>query len=87
MSVSDEQNRLCNQRTHAGAESCRWRVVASSVRGTSHEKTGQPCQDAHRWEMSSEKIMLAAVADGAGSAPLGEVGATIAAQTAIDTIQ
>jgi hypothetical protein len=62
-----------------------WRVVAASVRGTSHEKTGQPCQDAHCWDILA--VLAVTVADGAGSATLGEVGATIAAQTAIDTLR
>ena len=64
-----------------------WHVVAASARGTSHEKTGQPCQDAHRWAILSEDVLAVAVADGAGSAALGEVGAAIAAQTAIDTLR
>ena len=64
-----------------------WRVVAASVRGTSHEKTGQPCQDAHCWDILSDDVLAVAVADGAGSAALGEVGATIAAQTSIDTLR
>lgn len=63
-----------------------WRVVAASVRGKSHEKVKQLCQDAHHWEMLSENVLVAAVADGAGSAKLGKVGAIIAAQTAVETV-
>jgi len=61
-----------------------WRVVATSVRGTSHEKTGQPCQDAHEWGELPQGVLVAAVADGAGSAVLAEVGASIAARTAVE---
>ena len=65
----------------------KWRVVAASVRGKSHEKVRQLCQDAHHWEMLPEGILVAAVADGAGSATLGKVGAIVAAQTAVETIR
>ena len=57
----------------------RWQATAASVRGTSHEKTGQPCQDAHRWEILPGAILVAAVADGAGSASLGDMGAQVGA--------
>jgi serine/threonine protein phosphatase PrpC len=63
-----------------------WRVIAASVRGKSHEKGGQLCQDAHQWEKLPEGVLVAAVADGAGSAILGKVGAIVAAQTAVETI-
>jgi serine/threonine protein phosphatase PrpC len=61
-----------------------WRVAAASVRGSSHERTGAPCQDAHAWALLSEELLVAAVADGAGSAPLSEVGATVAARAAVE---
>ena len=56
-----------------------WRALGASVRGTSHEKTGQPCQDAHCLELLPDGSLVAAVADGAGSAALGEVGAGVVA--------
>ena len=61
----------------------RWRVAGVSVRGASHERLGLPCQDAHQWANLSDEIILAAVADGAGSALLAEVGATLAVGAAI----
>lgn len=64
-----------------------WRVIAASVRGKSHEKVGQLCQDAHHWEKLPDGTLVAAVADGAGSATLGKVGAIVAAQTAVETIR
>ena len=67
-------------------ELCYWRVVSASVPGTSHERRGQPCQDAYYWKILPEDVLVAAVADGAGSASLGEVGATVAAQTAVETV-
>lgn len=72
---------------HTSKELFKWQVVAASVRGTSHEKVRQLCQDAHHWEMLPEGVLVAAVADGAGSATLGKVGAIVAAQTAVETIR
>jgi len=58
-------------------------VVGVSVRGSSHEERDQPCQDAHFWRILPSGPLIAAVADGAGSASLGEVGAQLAAGTAV----
>ena len=65
----------------------RWRVAAASVRGSGHERTGQPCQDAHCWQLLPGGILTAAVADGAGSALLAEVGASLAAQAAVAAVR
>lgn len=63
-----------------------WRVVAASVCGTSHARVKQLCQDAHHWQLLSDNLLVAAVADGAGSASQGKVGAMVAVETAIATI-
>lgn len=63
-----------------------WRVVGASVCGTSHVKNSQLCQDAHHWEMLPDNILVAAAADGAGSASLGKVGAMVAVEAAIENI-
>ena len=60
-------------------------MAGVSVRGASHERLGLPCQDAHQWTTLSEELILAAVADGAGSALLAEVGATLAVAAAISS--
>lgn len=56
-----------------------WRYVAASVIGTSHEKAGGSCQDANDCQIyalpTGEKVLAAAVADGAGSAVCGGEGA------------
>lgn len=65
----------------------RWRVAAVSVRGAGHDRTGQPCQDAHCWELLPGGILAAAVADGAGSAGLAEVGALVAARAAVAALR
>jgi serine/threonine protein phosphatase PrpC len=61
-----------------------WRVLGASVSGTSHQQSGQACQDAHGWRISPHGILVAAVADGAGSTPLGGTGARVAADAAIE---
>ena len=65
----------------------RWKVVAESVRGTSHEKSGAACQDSHFERIQSDEILLAAIADGAGSASRSELGSALAARTAVEALQ
>ena len=57
-----------------------WRVIRASVQGTSHAKTGQPCQDSSSVGVGApDGMLVAAVADGAGSATLSADGSRIAA--------
>lgn len=63
-----------------------WRVIAASVQGTCHRRMHQPCQDAAAWAMTPEGLLVAAVADGAGSAACGATGASLAAHTAVATL-
>ena len=63
-----------------------WRVTAASERGSSHEKLNQPCQDANAWHETIAGFLVVAVADGAGSAPMSERGASIAVKTAVDSV-
>jgi hypothetical protein len=65
------------------AQSGAWRVVGASVPGVSHRSSGQACQDAHAWQVLENGVLLIAVADGAGSAPLSDAGAAVAAQAAV----
>ena len=60
-----------------------WRVAAMAARGARHEKSGAPCQDAHGWRAWPNGMLAIAVADGAGSASLAEVGSAVAVQTAL----
>ena len=64
-----------------------WRVVAASVRGTSHAKANLPCQDVLRWETGPGRWLVAALADGAGSARLADVGASVAAERGIEALK
>ncbi len=66
-------------------EGC-WRVVSASVCGTSHEKTDIHCQDACRWALVDDEILVAAVADGAGSAVHSDVGSAVATRAAVQKL-
>jgi hypothetical protein len=60
-----------------------WSAVSASVVGTSHQTTGTPCQDANhvvRLRSGGEDVLLAAVADGAGSASHSHIGSSEAVQ-------
>lgn len=64
-----------------------WRFVNAASRGTSHDATGAPCQDDCFVDVitsgSGELVLIAAVADGAGSARRSEVGSGIACASLI----
>jgi hypothetical protein len=68
-----------------------WRYIAASVIGTSHEKTGGACQDANGCQIyaspDGEKILAAAVADGAGSAVCAGEGAAITSRALLGLIE
>lgn len=64
----------------------RWQAAGISVQGISHLKNRVPCQDAHIWRKVSGEAIVLAVADGAGSAPLSQVGAARAAVAAVDWV-
>lgn len=68
-----------------------WQVAAASVTGARHLRSGHPGQDVARYRAyrtlgTPLDTLVAAVADGAGSAPLGGPGATLAANAAIHTV-
>lgn len=63
-----------------------WRVVGASVAGAGHEKAGRGCQDVHNWRRLHDGTVVAAIADGAGSAALGQAGAEAAVGAAIDSL-
>lgn len=66
-----------------------WAAVSASVIGTSHEATGLPCQDSShlmRVKMGKEEVLLAAIADGAGSASHSQIGSSEAVQHLIKLV-
>jgi hypothetical protein len=60
----------------------RWRTAYASVVGTSHIKTGSPCQDTGGCAVvaapDDSEILVAAVSDGAGTACRSEAGSALA---------
>jgi len=63
-----------------------WKLVQESAIGTSHNAEGIPCQDACRSaliEHPSQQVLVACVADGAGSSSMSQIGAEIACDTFI----
>src|SRR5262249_60643791 len=65
-----------------------WRFASATVIGTSHVKSGTPCQDHHRCRVfrngADEPIIAIAVSDGAGSVTRGEDGAVITCASLIE---
>jgi hypothetical protein len=59
-----------------------WRVAAASVAGAAHVRQGLGCQDTHLWRVaggaSAAPVLIAVLADGAGSASRAEAGARLA---------
>lgn len=64
-----------------------WRVVGTSVAGTSHQRMDLPCQDAHSWRILSNGLILISLADGAGTASRAADGARRAADCAIQALE
>ena len=61
----------------------KWVVLSASVQGTRHIQAGLPCQDAHAYKVIGDSTLIAAVADGLGSADLSQVGSELAASGAV----
>jgi len=65
-----------------------WRYAAASIVGTSHSKIGGACQDANDCQVyqlpSGENVLVAVVADGAGSSKYGGEGAALSCAMFID---
>ena len=72
--------------TPVAAPAATWRALGASVRGTSHLRADQPCQDAHAVRRLPGGALAIAVADGAGSVAHAEAGARAAAHAAVDAL-
>lgn len=64
-----------------------WRFAAARATGKSHLKTGLPCQDRLACTVLPNGALVAVIADGAGSAAMGEVGAEIAVHSVISELR
>jgi hypothetical protein len=67
-----------------------WKLLFQSVAGSSHERTGQPCQDSCRVRLARTgrgPVLVLACADGAGSAGHADVGARLACREAVRLVR
>ncbi|MEK7951280.1 PP2C family serine/threonine-protein phosphatase [Luteolibacter soli] len=66
-----------------------WRFAGASVAGTSHERTGTPCQDSHLAELigMDDSVLVLIASDGAGSASHSHLGSSIACQLLMDELK
>ena len=63
-----------------------WFVISASATGSAHTKVDMPCQDSFRFSASvRDGVLVAAVADGAGSAKYSRVGSEAVAREALRT--
>ncbi len=60
-----------------------WRFATARATGTSHLRAGLPCQDRLACTALPDGTLVAAVADGAGSAPAGDLGAEVAVEAVV----
>jgi len=62
----------------------RWRAGGISVAGFAHVEEGVPCQYAHAFRIRDDGGLVAAVADGAGSAAKSHIGAQAYVSAVVD---
>ena len=63
-----------------------WQIIGASVQGSSHVRSGLPCQDAHRYQIV-DNCVIAVVADGLGSASQSDEGARLAVSKALTVLE
>lgn len=61
----------------------RWKAIARSAIGVSHQKYQIPCQDFAAYRLLTPSLIIGAVADGAGGAKYAHEGAQMAVETAL----
>ncbi|MEQ8604639.1 MAG: PP2C family serine/threonine-protein phosphatase [Marivibrio sp.] len=64
-----------------------WTAAVDFRQGADHRRSGAPCQDFGRLTKPNEDLLLGALADGAGSAPLSHLGAHAAVQAALALLE
>lgn len=64
-----------------------WILTAASSTGTSHERSGIPCQDAYAHHVLGDNTLVIAIADGAGCARHADQGALLAVAAATGAIR
>ena len=66
-----------------------WKLLFQSVRGSAHERNGQPCQDSCLVRLRRTRegpVLVLACADGAGSAGHADAGARLACRGVVRLI-
>jgi hypothetical protein len=66
-----------------------WKLVCQSVQGTSHQRSGLPCQDsctACEARLAEGTALVLACSDGAGSAAHSDLGSQVACDTIVQAI-
>lgn len=66
-----------------------WKTVYQSVQGTSHQRSGQPCQDScavQEVSLAKETVLVLTCSDGAGSAEFSEIGSRLACDTIVELV-
>ena len=63
-----------------------WKVLGASVEGSGHRRDRTGCQDSHAWTLIAPSTLVAAVADGAGSARRAADGAKLAARFSVEYV-
>jgi hypothetical protein len=63
-----------------------WIAAGAAVQGTSHQKLGLPCQDFQEFKLLHAGCLIAALADGAGTAGLADLGARCAVEEALASL-
>jgi hypothetical protein len=68
-----------------------WRIVRASVVGSSHIKSGTPCQDSSLHELidcaAKAPVLVAVISDGAGSAEQAEIGSSTTCRAFVTLVQ
>lgn len=67
-----------------------WRIASACEIGTSHAKSGLPCQDSVAHSIVRTKngnVFISVVSDGAGSAAHAEIGSWLAATTFVELVE
>lgn len=66
-----------------------WKTLNHQVQGTSHVKSGTPCQDytyQNVFQTDSDEVLVVLVSDGAGSAKHSETGSRLTCQTVMSDL-
>ena len=67
-----------------------WKILSESVPGSSHRRSGKPCQDyclAAELALGQETALVMLCADGSGSAKHGENGSRVACESLLELIR